>query len=1116
MEINQDNSKDFNNIFQNFQHSKQEKSEDISKRYSLSPQIQRGRKLLIPKSNSTQKINLVKVIKINNTDSLKKPHKIRRNSKISINSKNSKNSKNNKNNKNSKNSKNTSFNFNTPDLLDEEINLIGQKLTSANGKELRDKQILLDILSDQEKYYISIGQPDKFLEIIRHILRKNQKMDNEILLLKLYFLRFKKFILLLKPLKINIDDMLTKLVNKMKFEKVQKDKCLWKAGEEGDKLYIILKGNISILLPIDAELELTKIEYIKYLIILYIYQEYPLISKIIEMNKLIVKIEDKVLFTMLHIFKFFKFLNNNQKLRKIYSDVFTFLENEEKIKNYITKKFDYSAMDSLCLLEYDKTIIIELYDFYVRTIKKIKRAIHFQYSNIKFSKQLTLINYNKKTMKPSIFRKPLDEEELIALLNLYKNIGKKFKTNEDFYEKISTIYEISPDKISGINVKNYLYRLENDFLLQNIKEDAKTCCCSSSIIFEKTIKIKCFNYSEVSQLNDGNLFGEYALLENSGENPTSIITNEECYFCTILKSIYDSSLKFAQERLHLRFITFFTKGPIFNGISNNYFLSKYSFYIKKNTYNKGDILFNYNSKRQKIFFVIKGEFELSGNMTLEKMTKTINTLGGETKDEYLYLLCKNFPSFNYFYKNINQSLKFCIMKDKGIIGLNDMTIDDINLFDCKCVSVIQSDVYEIENHIFEEMKKNVTIKNNHDKYLQNKKEFIVKVLFEQRNSIIANELIKLKLKIDDRAKKEKNELKLKNKFKNCYLKLTKDVVFSEIKFDVNEFKSKTYNKAKKRKIIKEEEIVINENKNINENDIQNNVIKCKTNDFKKCRFNTPKKENINYKNELSFFSLNKNESKNKEKTLFKKMSMKNPKISDSLNKQFTLNKENVDVPLKDVAIVKTLSYCDKSTMTNQNTFLLNNVNNNNNTKIKSLSGISINNKFDTQFSRIFKKDYKPLITMIPESRIRKKIIPSSINSRKTSHFLLKECQEKYTVKKNIFNSNDFYITNQNIFDSLLNNKSDFNSSNNSNFRSGNSVLSFGSRNNKTIFAYNHKKNNSNSNSLLPSINNTEINLLRSRNNMNTINNNEAGIIDCLCLDNWEKKIQIQKKFFSEL
>ena len=79
------------------------------------------------------------------------------------------------------------------------------------------------------------------------------------------------------------------------------------------------------------------------------------------------------------------------------------------------------------------------------------------------------------------------------------------------------------------------------------------------------------------------------------------------------------------------------------------------------------------------------------------------------------------------------------------------------------------------------------------------------------------------------------------------------------------------------------------------------------------------------------------------------------------------------------------------------------------------------------------------------------------------------------------------------------------------------MLSFGSRNNKAVFAYDHKKYNSNSNSLLPSINNKEINILRNKNNMNTINNNnEAGIIDCLCLDNWEKKIKIEKEFFSEL
>ena len=151
------------------------------------------------------------------------------------------------------------------------------------------------------------GKKIKLVDLIFHIMKKNQKNGNELLILKLYFLKMDRLVSLLLPLKINISDMLSKLVCQMKCEKILKDNILFKAGDIGEKLYIVLKGTVSILIKKEINIECTQLEFLKYLIILYLYQEDNLISEIITKNHGIINIDENILLTLLLIFKFFYF-----------------------------------------------------------------------------------------------------------------------------------------------------------------------------------------------------------------------------------------------------------------------------------------------------------------------------------------------------------------------------------------------------------------------------------------------------------------------------------------------------------------------------------------------------------------------------------------------------------------------------------------------------------------------------------------------------------------------------------------------------------------------------------------------------------------------------------------
>ena len=64
-----------------------------------------------------------------------------------------------------------------------------------------------------------------------------------------------------------------KLVGRLKYDKKLKDNILFKEGDKGDKFYIILKGEVGILIKQERAINCTPMEYFKYLMVLYLYQE---------------------------------------------------------------------------------------------------------------------------------------------------------------------------------------------------------------------------------------------------------------------------------------------------------------------------------------------------------------------------------------------------------------------------------------------------------------------------------------------------------------------------------------------------------------------------------------------------------------------------------------------------------------------------------------------------------------------------------------------------------------------------------------------------------------------------------------------------------------------------
>ena len=980
--------------------------------------------------------------------------------------------------------------------MDELIEEISKDLQSHNIKDSNDDMFLANKLIENEKNHFMNGKIIKLVDIIFYILKKNQKNENEIMILKLYFLKMEKLVSLILPLKININDMLMKLVCQIKCEKRTKNTVLFKAGDIGEKLYILLKGNVGILITKEKYIECTPLEFVKYLILLHLYQEESLLNEIILKNKHNINIEEKAIMTLMHVFKFYYFLKENNRLTKYYKSIFDFIQSEHKLSLYIFHKFNYSPVLSLDILNYERTTVEQLYLFYARKIKEINKSLRFGLSG-----SALIANFIKRQIKPSLANKPQTQEELLNFLKPYDEGKKKFKNEEEYYQKISFVNEISHNKILSTSEDKYIERLDSEILLESIRQDTKNYVEDFDLISEQSMKFKVFVYYEINQLFDGNIFGELALSDPANKRTATIITKEDCYFGTLIKQVYDLSLKAAQEKLRLRNVLFFTRGPIFKGISNSIFLNKFFYTFAKTYYKKGDILFKRGEKRKSVIFVEKGELELSGNMSLYDITKLINLLGGILDDKYLNYICTTYYEFNKFYYNYKHNIKFCVLKDKEIIGLEDLVLDDINMFDCKCVSTDKTELYEIDYNTFKEANKYNQIRNNIINFVNTKRSIFIKMLLQQRNTLIINELNKIK----------KNQLKLgelinensknKNKLtKNLFLPITKNVKFSEKKIALS------YNHKSKKG--------------------DDNLIKlaCKNSkSFKKLE----KSQNLNLLStrDVDYEKNNSNRVNSTKFTLSDAGYKNNNNLLTTIKSYKTKNKNHKIQNHNNLKLKK--SFFNRKTLYDSNN---NNVNYNSINSTQEFNSINSKNINNITY---FNKNHKPLVKKIFNSRTKKKLVPflSYSNSKKVkgeiTPIIFKEIHIKYPELRNNIDTNNFYIENQNIFDSLLY-KDDNSRYKCKTERAKSKYKKIIINDKKLVYSYNTKdkeqnieKNNSNedSNNYISKSNNkanqTDNNFYKPIKPKKYYKYKEADIIDFLCLDKWEEKEHFQKNIFSE-
>ena len=657
--------------------------------------------------------------------------------------------------------------------IEEEIKKIEKNLhlTKRNYAEYSNTKLLAqideDILSIEsilEEGNQGLDESAKitFLNVICFILKKINKKTFENEILKTYFLSFDKLVHLFLPLNVNLNDMMTRLSGQIKYEKKFKNRILFKEGDKGDKFYIILKGEVGILIPQEKIIKCCPSEYLKYLICLYLYQEKSLINKLLLVNRETLKFDERIFDALMDGLKFYHFFIMYSGTKKAYKNPLDFLHQEIKINNYIRKKNDFSPEQA----------------FYTLNLANISEDIYEYYSDqMENINSIFLTNVKNKVKTSGIFSVSLPNNlsEFGQYIKENEHDKKKLKENE-FFDKLYHVNELNSKDTIICTTEEYIKRVNCEKKIKEITSDIRNNVIK---INEKEIELKYFNYLEVNQLREKNIFGELALINPNQKRTATIIMKENCHFGVLDKESYEISIKTAQEKSRTRNLLYFTNGFLFKGLTNNYFLNNYFFRFKKKIYNSGEYLFRRGEQRTKLFFIINGELQLRGKMTLKKISEIIRWLQGETGWDdggVIVKHCKESVDFRKFYEEAQNYFRFYVLKKKEIAGLDDMTEDGIFLFDCVANSLEPTEVYEFDYSIYETCLKEKIVQINNDNYVSTKKKLLIDRLYKQRDSIANNEFSRIKIYILNNENLKNNEIKrnmdVKNKKekykKNCF------------------------------------------------------------------------------------------------------------------------------------------------------------------------------------------------------------------------------------------------------------------------------------------------------------------------------------------------------------
>ena len=399
-----------------------------------------------------------------------------------------------------------------------------------------------------------------------------------------------------------LEKILYNLTMKLKYEYIEKNKIVYLHGNYPEKFYIILKGEVDIIIPNEMEVMMSEYEYYYYILRLYKFQEHSLLDKVLTKNYDIYPLDKKLLedwiqtgFNTLVNLERESEINRKKRKNKNLKTYAPNYTNTEELINHLEKQ------KKLNLLMLSQNVILLLEKIRIRN----ERA--------RDAKRNKALNKKKKENKKN---KKNPEENLKPNVGYVKLNGqmKKIFMNEDQIEvvekcanEISQLVEMGSESFNFQKYLNQLNRcdpekyisrvqphffdeytnemldpepfilsksqknqkmgkthMEEDeedifFKLKNLFGYKQNLNSRQMELFNNRKKTIVYNYVLVNSNSTGESFGEFIYesnkLEEISPRIATVITKEICHFATLKRDLYNKILKeFNENNLHQQFL----------------------------------------------------------------------------------------------------------------------------------------------------------------------------------------------------------------------------------------------------------------------------------------------------------------------------------------------------------------------------------------------------------------------------------------------------------------------------------------------------------------------------------------------------------------------------------
>ena len=655
-----------------------------------------------------------------------------------------------------------------------------------------NKSILNQIKShiNDSSYIDQLMKNPEMTNIIEQILDKPERKMQEIIILKEYLKRLKKFLEILNfdNENISIDSLLTRVSREMQIEKLPKNEFLMRIGEKGDRFYFTLSGSVTILAPKEFLVYMTIDDYTKYLIILYNNNEHYLLKKTVRENEMTIPllkekyeiINPKLIIKYSSIEEYLNVING-KKLdieEKEEEDSEEDLEKEnkkeKKNKNLITRKFKLKIYGYTCIVDLGRgstfgevalindnnqrtaTVFVKTNSvFGTLTANAFKESMLVFLEKIKWEKIFFIFN-------TPIFKKLHINEIVKKYWNYF--VEKKLKKGEFLFRKNENrenIYFILKGSVKLIIPQLTLKK--TNIIISDIKNIYNSDLRESNEKKDIVISVK---YSgEILGMDDcviNNIFFFNSICETSvffyyiNLKDMEKIMSEYHEIKNNYKKLNNNKINFILERLED------IKRVFLNSLEGKIFKNLYNEKIKniENLFHENSI--TYKQEKKKLNKIIVGNLNITRNRT----TRSNNLKQGNT---YYRKKEKNYttlPKLNLDF----EKTEALIAKMKTFYG------NDKNLIEEDNINSMKGNLYKLSKSHNCQLINNITEKGFQRFYLKRllAKDDITKLLLENRLGKTEHINQSSNLNSNKTSFNQSNSNQI-NKKKNIIIKLTQNL-----------------------------------------------------------------------------------------------------------------------------------------------------------------------------------------------------------------------------------------------------------------------------------------------------------------------------------------------------